>query len=75
MDEYLAAFKELWTKDKPAYSGKYVKFSDLLFYPEPVQKSHPPLWIGGESLPAPRRTIKFRQRPAPATRPMAADRT
>jgi len=58
-DEYLAAFKELWTKDKPAYSGKYVEFSDVLFYPKPVQKPHPPLWIGGESPPALRRTIKF----------------
>jgi alkanesulfonate monooxygenase SsuD/methylene tetrahydromethanopterin reductase-like flavin-dependent oxidoreductase (luciferase family) len=36
----------------PAYSGKYVKFSDLLFYPEPVQKPHLPLWIGSESVPA-----------------------
>jgi probable F420-dependent oxidoreductase len=58
-DEYLAAFKELWTKDRPAYSGKYVKFSDVLFYPKPVQKPHPPLWIGGESAPAVRRTIAF----------------
>jgi probable F420-dependent oxidoreductase len=58
-DEYLAAFKELWTKDAPSYSGKYVKFSDVLFYPKPTQKPHPPLWIGGESLPALRRTIKF----------------
>jgi len=58
-DEYLAAFKELWTKEKPAYSGKYVKFSEVLFYPKPVQKPHPPLWIGGESPPALRRTIQF----------------
>jgi probable F420-dependent oxidoreductase len=58
-DEYLAAFKELWTKDNPAYSGKYVSFSNVLFYPKPVQKPHPPLWVGGESAPALRRTIKF----------------
>jgi alkanesulfonate monooxygenase SsuD/methylene tetrahydromethanopterin reductase-like flavin-dependent oxidoreductase (luciferase family) len=58
-DEYLAAFKELWTKDSPSFSGKYVSFSDLLFYPKPVQKPHPPLWIGGESPGALRRTIRF----------------
>ena len=40
-------------------SGTYVKFSDVLFYPKPAQKPHPPLWIGGESPPALRRTIKF----------------
>jgi probable F420-dependent oxidoreductase len=58
-DEYLAAFEELWTKDAPAYSGKHVSFSDLLFYPKPVQKPRPPIWIGGESPPALRRTIRF----------------
>jgi probable F420-dependent oxidoreductase len=58
-DDYLAAFKELWTKDKPSYRGKYVQFSGLLFFPKPVQKPHPPLWIGGESPPALRRAIKF----------------
>ncbi len=58
-DEYLAAFQELWTKDAPAYSGKHVSFSDVLFYPKPVQKPHPPIWIGGESAPALRRTIRF----------------
>src|SRR5690349_21611072 len=27
-------------------------FRRVLFYPKPVQKPHPPLWIGGESPPA-----------------------
>jgi probable F420-dependent oxidoreductase len=57
-DEYLAAFQELWTKDAPAYSGKHVRFSDVLFYPKPVQTPLP-IWIGGESPPALRRTIRF----------------
>ena len=58
-DEYLAAFQELWTKDAPAFNGNYVNFSDLLFYPKPAQKPCPPIWIGGESGPALRRTIRF----------------
>jgi len=58
-DEYLAAFQELWTKDAPAFNGRHVSFSDVLFYPKPVQKPHPPIWIGGESPPALRRTIRF----------------
>ena len=60
-DEYLAAFQELWTKDAPTFAGKHVSFSDVLFYPKPVQKPHPPIWIGGESVPALRRTIRFAQ--------------
>jgi probable F420-dependent oxidoreductase len=52
-DEYLEAFRELWTKDRPAYHGKHVRFAEVLFYPKPLQKPHPPIWIGGESPAAP----------------------
>jgi probable F420-dependent oxidoreductase len=58
-DEYLQVFKELWTKDKPEFSGDYATFSDISFLPKPVQKPHPPLWIGGESGPALRRTARY----------------
>ena len=54
-DEYILAFKELWTSDNPTFEGKYVSFSDINFLPKPVQKPHPPLWVGGESRPAIRR--------------------
>jgi probable F420-dependent oxidoreductase len=58
-DEYLEAFRELWTKDRPAYHGKHVRFAEVLFYPKPLQKPHPPIWIGGESPAAIRRAIKL----------------
>ena len=58
-DEYLMAFKELWTSDSPAFSGEHVSFSDLGFFPKPVQKPHPPIWVGGESPRALRRVARF----------------
>src|SRR4029077_7534050 len=58
-DEYLEAFRELWMKDRPAYQGKHVRFAEVLFYPKPLQKPHPPIWIGGESPAALRRAIKL----------------
>lgn len=58
-DETLAAFKELWTKDNPSFDGTHVKFSNVVFQPKPIQKPHPPIWIGGESKAAIRRTIAF----------------
>src|SRR2546423_9003976 len=58
-DEYLDAFRELWTKDDPRFDGRYVKFADILFEPKPVQKPHPPIWVGGESGPALRRTARI----------------
>jgi probable F420-dependent oxidoreductase len=56
-DEYLRAFKVLWTQDDPRFDGQYVRFSDIVFLPKPVQQPHPPLWIGGESPAALRRAV------------------
>src|SRR5689334_20155421 len=58
-DEYVAAFKELWTKDKPSFAGTYVKFDKITFAPKPAQKRGIPIWVGGESGPALRRTAKY----------------
>ena len=54
-DEYLAAFKTLWTQPDPHFEGEHVRFKDIMFEPKPVQSPHPPIWIGGESGPALRR--------------------
>jgi probable F420-dependent oxidoreductase len=58
-DEYIKAFLELWTNDKPRFAGEHVRFDNILFEPKPVQKPHPPIWVGGESGPALRRTAKL----------------
>jgi probable F420-dependent oxidoreductase len=57
-DEYIDAFRELWTGENPKFAGKHVKFADVVFEPKPVQKPHPPIWVGGESGPALRRTAR-----------------
>ena len=54
-DEYIRAFKELWTSDSPTFEGKYCSFANVAFAPKPVQKPHPPIWTGGESPAALRR--------------------
>ena len=54
-DEYIRAYKELWTSETPTFDGKYCQFSNLSFEPKPVQTPHPPIWIGGESTAALRR--------------------
>ena len=58
-NEYLRAFIELWTNDDPEFEGKYVNFSNITFLPKPVQKPHPPIWIGGQSKPAIRRAARI----------------
>ena len=59
VDEYLTVFREIWTKDAPEFDGAYVSFDEIATLPHPVQKPHPPLWIGGESGPALRRAAKL----------------
>lgn len=58
-DQYIEAFRELWTSDTPLYSGRHVRFANLAFEPKPVQKPHPPIWVGGESPAALRRTARL----------------
>jgi probable F420-dependent oxidoreductase len=58
-DEYLQAWKLLWTQDRPALSGKHVTFQDVVFQPKPVSQPHPPIWVGGESPAALRRTVQY----------------
>ena len=54
-DETIAAMKILWTDPDPVFDGEFISFADLKFEPKPVQKPHPPIWIGGETRPARRR--------------------
>ena len=58
-DEYIQLYKELWTKDEPVFNGKYYQISGSGFQPKPVQKPHPPIWIGGHTGPAIRRAAKY----------------
>ena len=57
-DETIAVCRELWSNDNPSFSGKYARFSNIFFQPRPVQKRIP-VWVGGESGPAMRRTAKL----------------
>src|SRR5262245_44390154 len=56
-DEILRAFKALWTEDNPSFAGEFFRFRDLGFAPKPVQKPHPPIWVGGDSPGAFRRVV------------------
>jgi probable F420-dependent oxidoreductase len=58
-DEYIAAFRELWTSENPTFEGKYCRFSDIVFLPKPVQKPTIPIWIGGHSKQAIRRAARL----------------
>jgi len=47
-EEYIAAMRELWTRDEAAFDGKYVKFPPVRLYPKPAQKGGPPVLLGSK---------------------------
>ncbi|MFD7921678.1 LLM class F420-dependent oxidoreductase [Streptomyces sp. NPDC059740] len=47
VDERLRAMKELWTQEQPEFHGEFVDFAPVHSWPKPVQKPHPPIWVGG----------------------------
>ncbi|MFT3930075.1 MAG: LLM class F420-dependent oxidoreductase [Spongiibacteraceae bacterium] len=58
-DEYLEAIIALWTQESPSFDGKYVSFKDVAFEPKPVQKPYLPIWMGGDTDAALKRTAKY----------------
>ena len=58
-DEYLQSFIELWTAQEPRFEGRFGRFDGVELNPKPVQKPHPPIWIGGNGTPAMRRAARF----------------
>ncbi len=56
-NEFIDAMKAAWTQESPGYAGEFVDFSNIDTDPRPIQHPHPPIWIGGESLPALRRVV------------------
>jgi len=59
MKEQVEAMRQIWTKPKPEYSGKLVKFPPMMTWPKPVQKPHPPVIVGGAFPYAARRAIEY----------------
>jgi F420-dependent oxidoreductase-like protein len=51
LSESLKIIKSLWTEERTNFDGRYYHLNDAIANPKPVQKPHPPIWIGasGES--------------------------
>ena len=59
MRERIEAMKEIWTKDEAEYHGEFVNFDPLWSWPKPVQKPHPPVYVGGNGEHTLRRVIQY----------------
>ena len=53
------AMKELWTKDEAEYHGRYYDFPPVRSNPKPVQKPHPPIFLGGSAKNVFKRVVEW----------------
>jgi probable F420-dependent oxidoreductase len=65
-DRYVARFTEgvvvmkaLWTQPRVTLDGEFFQLSDVTMEPKPVQKPHPPVWVGATSEAALRRAVRL----------------
>ena len=45
--ESLQVIKAMWTQEEATFEGRYYTVRGAINEPKPVQKPHPPIWIGG----------------------------
>jgi probable F420-dependent oxidoreductase len=72
--ERVEAMKAIWTNDEASYHGRYVRFEAVMSWPKPVQKPHPPIWVGGTGARTPDRVLRYGDGWIPNSRERLAER-
>jgi probable F420-dependent oxidoreductase len=57
-DEAIRVMRLLWTEDDVSYQGEFFKLDRVTIFPKPWQ-TPPPIWIGGKSEAAQKRTARL----------------
>jgi alkanesulfonate monooxygenase SsuD/methylene tetrahydromethanopterin reductase-like flavin-dependent oxidoreductase (luciferase family) len=47
LEEGLIIMKKMWTQNFSSFQGDYYSINNAVCEPLPIQKPHPPIWIGG----------------------------
>jgi probable F420-dependent oxidoreductase len=47
LGEKLSAMKEIWLNDEAEFHSEHVDFGPSFCWPKPVQRPHPPIYVGG----------------------------
>jgi probable F420-dependent oxidoreductase len=58
MDEALDVLTSVWAGESFSFQGKHFTARDQVQVPGPVQRPHPPLWVGGNGRKARRRAAR-----------------
>ena len=57
--EGLAVMKALWTEERATFDGEFFRLAEVAMEPKPVQRPHPPVWIGATGEAALRRAARL----------------
>jgi len=49
--ESLDVILRVWQEEEVAFEGQFVRFPPLTLLPRPVQRPHPPIWLGATATP------------------------
>ncbi|MEC9446463.1 MAG: LLM class F420-dependent oxidoreductase, partial [Chloroflexota bacterium] len=58
-DEWLEIMQVLWNQQNPEYKGQFYSIDGIQFEPKPIQQPGIPVWVGGHTKAALRRTAKY----------------
>jgi probable F420-dependent oxidoreductase len=59
LHERVLAMKALWTEEEASFHGEFVNFDPVWCYPNPMQRPHPPILLGGETDKTLKRIVDF----------------
>jgi alkanesulfonate monooxygenase SsuD/methylene tetrahydromethanopterin reductase-like flavin-dependent oxidoreductase (luciferase family) len=58
-DEQVRVMKALWSEELASFDGAFYRFPPVGAHPHPLQRPHPPIWVGGHTRPAIRRAARL----------------
>jgi len=56
LEEACQVIRSLWTQERVSFAGQHYQLTGAVAEPKPVQRPHPPIWIGGAGR---RRTLRI----------------
>jgi len=56
--EIIGVMKALWTQPEAHFQGEFWQLDGLKMEPKPLQKPHPPIWLGARHINALRRAVR-----------------
>jgi F420-dependent oxidoreductase-like protein len=59
LEEACQIIRSLWTQQRTSFAGKHYQLAGAVAEPKPVQRPHPPIWVGGTGRP---RTLRIAAR-------------